>query len=74
MARKKTEIIVDVLDDERGNQYYLIKNPLLNELEPPDGLGLVSGIFLREDDLDEWLEENKKKVKVVEDMREPFNA
>jgi hypothetical protein len=68
MTNPKIRIIVDVLWDEAGNNYY----QLLEEGRPSKDsapLGLSDGVFLQESDLDEWLEEHASVVKVVKDYR-----
>lgn len=68
MTRPKVRVIVDVHYDEEGNEFFRVEDVLTHEA-PAVG-HLVSGFFLRSDDVDEWLDEFRHRVTVVVDYRE----
>ena len=70
MSKRREKVIINVLWDEEANEYYRIQVPGTDDIPPLSDL--ESGVFLREDDLDEWIEyhtNEAKDVRVVKDYR-----
>ena len=66
MNEKRERIDIDVYYDETGRTLYRLITH--GKAEMP-GACSTSGFFIYEDDLDEWLLENKSRVVVVTDFR-----
>ena len=69
MTKSKCRVIVDIYYSEEGEPIYFV-----GQAERPDvrcPLTSASGFFVSEDALDEWLEDNKKKIIIELDCRLP---
>jgi hypothetical protein len=67
MAAKKQEVIIDVYTSEEGELIYFLGD--FDEKDCPADVCTDSGFFVTEEALDEFLEENKRKIRIVRDYR-----
>ena len=72
MKKERERVIVDVYHDECGFDLFMVMDARIWHLEKRAVMADAcssSGFFVHEDDLNEWLDEHKADIVVVEDLR-----
>ena len=72
MKKSLERVLINVLWDEEGNEYYRIEKADSSGKslqDVPDNCG-DTGVYLHSEDVDQWIEDNSNTAVVIKDYRD----